>query len=152
MIEWTDDDGRPLGEWVEVDREEWVAILEREGGFSALSVFTTLTDPGGQYGEPQVYTAWGRRGDDVPLVDICDYKDPVDGQTTSQTFRMFKIIERAEGGDEMEESERAEKMEVPHEADRGFAQDPIEAEPEQSGDTRHETNDDEAAEGDAEPA
>jgi hypothetical protein len=75
--EWTDDDGEPLGVWVEIGLEEWRDTIESVGsGIDALQVFSTLTDPDGTYGEPRIYTAFGRRDDDAPLVDICDFKDP----------------------------------------------------------------------------
>lgn len=87
MSEWTDDDGRPLGEWVEISQAEWVALMEAAGGYGALSVFSSLTDPDGVYGPAQVYTAWGRSGDDVPLADIRNLLTA--GRTTRKVFRRF---------------------------------------------------------------
>jgi len=95
MSEWTDDDGQPLGEWVEVDREEWWTLMEAAGGYDALTVFSSLTDPEGVYGRPQVYTAWGRRDDDTPLADIRDYRDD-EGRTVRQVFRRFARRETTE--------------------------------------------------------
>lgn len=88
MGEWTSDDGDSLGDWVEVAPEEWKAIFLGAGGFELLSVFSSLTDPDGRYGRPQIYTCWGRRDDDAPLVDIRDYKAS-DGKTEKRILRKF---------------------------------------------------------------
>lgn len=88
MSEWTDEDGRPLGSWVEIGRDEWWPTIEQAGGLKALAVFSSLTDPEGVYGPAQIYTAWGRREDDAPLVDICDFKAD-DGTTERQVCRKF---------------------------------------------------------------
>lgn len=88
---WTDDDDRPLGEWVEVSRDEWRQVVGDAGGLKALSVFSSLTDPDGEYGEPRIYTAWGFRELDFPLVDICDY-----GGTRPPERQVFrKFVARA---------------------------------------------------------
>ena len=76
--------------WVEIDEREWSEIVEREGGVRALAVFSTLTDPDGQFGQPQIYTAWGRKGDEDPLVDIRDLKSD-DGETEQRTLRKFVV-------------------------------------------------------------
>jgi hypothetical protein len=89
--DWTDDDDEPLGGWVQIDRDEWRAILTEAGGVRALQVFSTLTDPDGDYGSPQIYTAWGRREDRHPLVDIRDYKEQ--GRTSESTLRKFVRVE-----------------------------------------------------------
>lgn len=84
MSEWTDPDGNSLGEWEEIPREEYWELFER----GKLTVFSTLTDPEGCYGVPRIYTAWGYKGDDAPLIDICDYKGE-DGKTERQVCRRF---------------------------------------------------------------
>jgi hypothetical protein len=33
-----------------------------------LVVFSSASDPGGQYGRPSMMTEWGRRVDDVPII------------------------------------------------------------------------------------
>lgn len=76
MSDWRDGDGELLGDWEVVTDREWARIFDEAGGYDALTVFASLTDPEGDYGEPQVYTAWGRPDDDVPLLDICDYGEP----------------------------------------------------------------------------
>lgn len=73
--DWTDDDGQPLGSWVEIERDEWQQVAADAGGFDSLVLCATLTDPDGTYGTPQIYTSWGRRGDSTPLLDVRDYKD-----------------------------------------------------------------------------
>lgn len=60
---YTDDDGSPVGRWVAIDRDEYWAIVSREGGLDSLGVFAACTEP-----ERRVYTEWGRLGDDTPLV------------------------------------------------------------------------------------
>lgn len=87
--EWADEEGRPLGVWVEVERDEWQELIRTAGGLEALTVFSTLTDPDGCYGPAQVYTAWGARESDVPFVDACDYKG-ADGRTERQVLRRFR--------------------------------------------------------------
>jgi hypothetical protein len=84
MSEWTDSDGNRLGEWEVISREEY----DRQFAAHDLNPFSTLTDPDGAYGTPQVYTAWGLRGADAPLIDIRDYRDR-DGNTTRQICRKF---------------------------------------------------------------
>lgn len=84
---WTNDDGEPLGGWVVVSHDEYRRIVTDAGGYTELSVFSTLTDPDGVYGRPQIYTAWGRAVDDVPLVDIRDYVD----EDKRQVFRRFVL-------------------------------------------------------------
>jgi hypothetical protein len=87
---WTDSEGDPLGGWVVIDRDEWRRIVESAGGLMALGVFSALTDPEGCYGEPQIYTAWGHRDQDVPLVDIRDTKFDGPGRTPErQVFRRW---------------------------------------------------------------
>lgn len=87
---WTDADGEPLGGWVEIDREEYMRLIEEAGGYWSLTVFSSLTDPEGQYGEPTIYTAWGHKGDYHPLVDIRDTgMDGHGGLPERQTFRKF---------------------------------------------------------------
>ena len=76
--------------WNEIPRADYDAIIEEAGGLGALRVFSCLTDPEGQYGTPQIYTAWGSEGDEHPLVDITDYKDG-NGRTTRQVCRKFII-------------------------------------------------------------
>lgn len=94
----TDDDGEPpLGDWVEIGIDEWRRLIAEAGGLEALSVFSSLTDPEGVYGSPQVYTAWGRREDGHPLVDVRDLKGD-DGRTVRSTFRRF--VPRASQGGE----------------------------------------------------
>lgn len=67
---WTDDDGIPLGEWVVIEAKEAWAIKDAAG--DALRVFSSLTDPDGNYGTPTIYTAWGVDGEDVPRLDARD--------------------------------------------------------------------------------
>lgn len=86
MSEWTDEDGRPLGQWAEITSDEWTDLYAELAG--ERTVFATLTDPDGQYGERQVYTAYGHRNADAPHVDICDYKD-ASGSTTRTVLRKF---------------------------------------------------------------
>lgn len=86
--DWLDADDRPLGGWVEIDRDAWRRIVRVVGGLERLSVFSTLTDPDGFYGTPQIYTAWGPRKGPNPLIDIRDYK-AADGTTERTVFRRF---------------------------------------------------------------
>lgn len=86
MSEWTDPDGNSLGEWEEIPREEYWEIFKRER--DDLTVFSTLTDPEGNYGIRQIYTAWGYKEEDVPLIDIRDYKTE-DGGLERQICRKF---------------------------------------------------------------
>lgn len=88
MSEWTDHDGVPLGSWEKATTQEWRQIIADAGGLEALTVVSSLTDPEGTYGPPQIYTAWGRRGDDVPLVDIRDFKAR-DGSVKERILRKF---------------------------------------------------------------
>jgi hypothetical protein len=83
MSEWTDSDGNSLGAWVKTDRDEFRSLFSGE-----MVPFSTLTDPDGNYGPRQVYTAWGYPGEDAPRIDIRDYRDE-DGYTTRQVFRKF---------------------------------------------------------------
>lgn len=62
---WTDEDGEPLGGWLETSHEELQRIVADAGGLDALTVFSTYTNP-----PWEVYTAWGQSDDDAPLVDI----------------------------------------------------------------------------------
>lgn len=87
MNEWLDDDGRPLGHWEEVTRDDYIAIKEAAGGVQCLDVFATLTDPDGVYGPKQVYTAWGIHGHDVPLIDR--RTENLDDDEPTDTFRKF---------------------------------------------------------------
>lgn len=87
---WTDEEGRPLGGWVKIGRDEYRATIAHAGGLEALSVFSTLTDPEGVYGAPRVYTAWGRRDAAHPLVDVDDLKE--NGITVETTFRRFVTV------------------------------------------------------------
>lgn len=81
--EWTDDEGNSLGDWQEITREEFDRL-----NHPGLMVFSTLTDPGGEFGIRQVYTAWGQQGADAPLIDIRDFKGE-DGKTERQICRKF---------------------------------------------------------------
>jgi hypothetical protein len=72
-------------DWTVISRQEYDQIV---GSTDDLQVFATITDPEGVYGPAQVYTAWGRRGDDDPLVDIRDWKDGA-GATVEQVCRRF---------------------------------------------------------------
>lgn len=58
-------------QWEEITRAEYDQAIEQAGGYDAVTVFSTLTDPEGVYSGGRIYTAWGVRGADVPLVDIC---------------------------------------------------------------------------------
>lgn len=87
---WTDSDGNPLGTWVDMDPEDFWTFFRAEGDH--LAVFSTLTDPRGEYGFPQIYTAWGFRDEDAPRVDIRDYKDER-GRTIRQVCRRFALLE-----------------------------------------------------------
>lgn len=89
MSEWTDDDGVPLGRWVVIDQPEWRALVGANGGLGALTVFSSLTDLEGVYGPPQVYTSWGIRGENVPLVDVREYRDD-EGHTERTEFKKFE--------------------------------------------------------------
>jgi hypothetical protein len=93
---WTDEEGRPLGSWIEITVEEWREIIAAAGGLGALSVFSSLTDPEGVYGPRQVYTAWGRRESRSPLVDIRDYKNE-DGTSESFVCRKFVAVDALVG-------------------------------------------------------
>ncbi len=93
---WTDDEDRPYGGWVPIEVDEYLAIIAGAGGLAVLSVFSTLTDPDGCYGRPQVYTAWGRDDDPHPLVDVRDYKE--DGETVEQIRRKFVLVPSQENG------------------------------------------------------
>ncbi len=90
MSDWFDPHGEPMGEWVVIDRDQWQSIMVAAGGYDALSVFSSLTDPDGLHGPAQVYTAWGRRQDAAPLTDIANYKDR-DGATESTRFRKYVL-------------------------------------------------------------
>lgn len=92
---WTDSNGNPLGAWTDMDSADFWAFIEAEG--ENLVVFSSLTDPGGVYGPPQIYTAWGFRDEDAPRVDIRDYKDER-GRTIRQVCRRFALLEN--GGQE----------------------------------------------------
>lgn len=82
MSDWTN------GKWVEISEDEFWATVALEGGLEALTVSASLTDPDGDYGPPQIYTAWGLPGEDAPLLDIRDYKAE-DGSTERRATRRF---------------------------------------------------------------
>lgn len=77
-----------LGTWQVIGLEEWRKLIADEGGVRSLVVFSSLTDPEGTFGPAQIYTAWGRYGDPMPLVDVRDYKAE-DGSTERSIFRKF---------------------------------------------------------------
>jgi hypothetical protein len=77
-----------LGSWEVIGLEEWRKLIADEGGVRSLAVFSSLTDPDGDYGPRQIYTAWGRHDDVMPLVDIRDYKAE-DGTTEESILRKF---------------------------------------------------------------
>lgn len=79
------------GRWVEISEDEFCCTVALEGGLEALTVFSSLTDPDGIYGPRQVYTAWGIKGSNVPLVDIRDYKF-ADGSTDRRVVRRFAAL------------------------------------------------------------
>lgn len=83
---------RPAPQWEVITRAEYDAAIEAAGGYDAITVFSCLTDPDGVYSGGRIYTAWGLRGADVPLVDICSEKppcDPGDWQSWPETCRRF---------------------------------------------------------------
>lgn len=53
------------GTWFSIDRAEYDAIIFCAGGIEALSVAAAATRPDG---DDYVYTAWGIKGQDIPLV------------------------------------------------------------------------------------
>jgi hypothetical protein len=87
--QWLNAEGVSLGEWVPISAEEWRSIVVAAGGLEALSVFSSLTDPEGVYGPRRIYTAWGHRNEEAPLVDICDDKADDGTTTTLRTLRKF---------------------------------------------------------------
>lgn len=85
MSRWDDEDGKPLGEWVEITYDEQQRIVAEAGGLDALTVFATLTDP-----PRETYTAWGRPGDTVPLVDTRTLDWPAEAaHPDTETYRKF---------------------------------------------------------------
>ena len=61
----------------EITEEECKRIIEVEGGLEALTVFGCYTYPEGSIKangqiakEKDIYTEWGRKGDDAPLITI----------------------------------------------------------------------------------
>ena len=61
------------------ERNEHYALAERTGGLSPVS---SLTDPDGNYGSPVIFTEWGRKDSDEPL--LRDYRYPVVGAPDSR--------------------------------------------------------------------
>jgi hypothetical protein len=53
------------GTWTTITREDYNKAIDGAGGFGNLSVFASATRPNG---DDYVYTAWGLKGADVPLV------------------------------------------------------------------------------------
>jgi hypothetical protein len=49
------------GHWEATDCAGWSAAVKAAGGLNYLGVWSTLTDPEGQYGPPTIYTCWGER-------------------------------------------------------------------------------------------
>ena len=86
MSDWTDSDGNSLGEWAEIDLDEYHRLYVSAS--DELTPFETLTDPDGTDGKAQVYTAWGRRGEDTPYIDVRDYRDE-NGSTEGTLGRQF---------------------------------------------------------------
>lgn len=87
---WTDDDGRPYGDWVEINEDELAAILLEAGDCAALTVFSSLTDPDGCYGRGRIYKALGYLGGLYPLVDVTDdYDHGLEGGVTRRIMRKF---------------------------------------------------------------
>lgn len=86
MSRWTDEDGEPLGDWLEITFEEQQRIVQDAGGLDALTVFATFTDP-----PYEVYTAWGRPDDDAPLIDTrtLDWHKP--GPPKREVYRKFVL-------------------------------------------------------------
>jgi hypothetical protein len=83
-------------QWEEITRDEYFQAIEQAGGYDALSVFSSLTDPDGVYSGGRIYTAWAIRGADVPLVDACKERplsdpiyEPSNWQTWPETYRRF---------------------------------------------------------------
>jgi len=83
--DWLDAEGESLGDWLPITRDEYVGVIQQAGGIDALTVAASLTDPDGVYGEPQIYTAWAMKDEDVPLVDHRDYP----GQPERTVYRRF---------------------------------------------------------------
>lgn len=98
--EWLDEHDEPFGGWVRVSGEELRGIVADAGGLDALTVYSSLTDPDGCYGRPQIYTAWGRYDDGHPLVDMCDYKE--DGCTVETICRKFVRAAPSVPGEEVD--------------------------------------------------
>lgn len=95
-MDWTDEDGVPLGDWVQIDRDRYAEIFTAADARDRLIVFASLTDPDGQYGPRQIYTAWGHRGQDAPLLDATDYVGGEYGTTRKQVYRQFVRTDPAE--------------------------------------------------------
>lgn len=59
----------PLGEvrgyWREATCDEYNRTISAAGGLGALHVWSTLTDLGGRFGTPYLFTCWGT--EDVPV-------------------------------------------------------------------------------------
>ncbi len=71
--------------WRQVNCQERDALIDRLGrsynGFSAesgIGVFSSLTDIDGEYGPPEIFTEWGYRVTDVPV--LRDYRWPGSGR------------------------------------------------------------------------
>lgn len=65
-------------QWEPITRAEYDQAITDAGGYDALTVFESLTDPEGVYSGGRIYTAWGLKDADVPLVDICKEKPLTD--------------------------------------------------------------------------
>lgn len=58
----------PEFKWKEISQHAYCVLVESLGGYKAMKVFGTITDIGGQYGEPEVMTEWGPKEGDYPFV------------------------------------------------------------------------------------
>lgn len=54
-----DDD--PRGHWIHATCDAYQRAIASAGGTENLSVWSTLTDPDGQYGSPFIFTCWGSK-------------------------------------------------------------------------------------------
>ena len=69
-----------LSGWREVDCVERDGIVYPFGkSDETLRCFSSLTDPDGNYGEPLIYTEWGRNDPDRAV--LRDYRWPGSGRT-----------------------------------------------------------------------
>lgn len=84
MSDYEDEDGNPLGRWVPCTEDEYVAEVYRGEGRESLTVFASLTEVGREtytfpeprsYVDRHIYTEWGERTADVPLVSCDDRWD-----------------------------------------------------------------------------